>query len=277
MTDVMRTLNRAPNPSRRAVLAAVAFALVLASGLAPLRGPAPVSAGTAENMEAQLLRLINAERTNRGLAPLRLHAALIDLAGDRIAINAQKGVLSHEIAGCLKCQIIDRGIQWFSFGEVLAATSQDWGSAAANSLFQAWKSSPGHWAILMSNTFNYLGIGVAYRSSTGMSYGGIVTTEAVDQTRPWAQNGAKSVKGTTVSWSWTGNDYWLQTHTAGLKNFDIYYRQDSGAWKLYKTTTATTFTLSGRKHGHSYSIQVRSRDYRGLVSNWTPEVRLYVP
>jgi uncharacterized protein YkwD len=268
-----------PRLSRRAAFLGAVAALALATGLGPIHSAAPVSASsTSDAMEAKILQLVNDARAARGLVPLRLHAGLIDLARDRVAVNASTGILSHTIAGCLRCQIDQRGIQWYSYGEVLAATSRTWGLEAAQSLFDAWKGSPGHWAILMSDKFNYLGIGVAYRSANGMAYGGIDVTESIDQTRPWARMDTARVKGTTVSWTWSGADYLLQTHTAGLKNFDVQYRVDSGAWLTVRPGWAgKTFSMDGRKHGHWYGLRVIARDARGLLSNWTPELKVWVP
>jgi uncharacterized protein YkwD len=269
----------APPPgSRRTFIVAAALALALGSGFAPMRPAAPVLAGTAETMEATILALVNAQRASRGLVPLRYHAKLTTLAGDRVAVLASKGVLSHTVPGCLKCQLGERGIQWFSFGEVLASTSRDWGDAAARSLVDAWKGSPGHWAILMSSAFNYLGVGVAYRSSTGMSYGGIVVSESKDQTSPWAKMVSKSAKGTTVTWTWSGADTALQRHTAGLKSFDVQYRVDGGTWKTIAAGTGyKSWSLSSRARGHWYGLRVRSRDRLYYTSPWTAEMVIWVP
>ena len=82
----------------------------------------------------------------------------------------------------------------------------------------------------MSATNNYIGLGVAYRSSDHKTYASGNLTEAKDHTRPWARMSTRSRSGTTVRWTWQGNDTTLQTHTAGLKNFDVQYRVGSGAW-----------------------------------------------
>jgi uncharacterized protein YkwD len=264
--------------SRRAMLVAGALALVLGSGLVPIRSASPVVAGTAETMEAKILSLINADRVKLGLVPYRLHAALIDIAGTRAANMAAKGTLSHTAAGCLSCQLAAKNVQYYGYGEAIAATSAAWGDQAAASLFKAWKGSPSHWSLLMSKTYNYVGIGVAYRSANKNTYASIVMTEAIDQSRPWSQMVSKSVSGTTVGWTWKGADTSLQTHTAGLKNFDVQYRIDANAFSTIRSgTTSTSLSLTGRAHGHWYGVRVRSRDNRGLVSNWTPELRVWVP
>jgi uncharacterized protein YkwD len=257
---------------------ALALGLVLASGLAPIGPAAPVAAGTAETMEARLLSLVNADRAKLGLVALRFRPALVDLAGDRAATLASKGVLSHDAAGCLSCQLTSRKIQWYGYGEALGATGWPWGDQAVTSLFNAWKGSPGHWSLLMSKTYNYLGIGVAYRSANQNTYAAIVLTESVDQSWPWAKMGTKTATGTTASWTWSGADTRLQTHTSGLKNFDVQYRVDNGTWATIRSGfTGGSLSLSGRAHGHWYGLRVRSRDNRGYVSGWTSELRVWIP
>ena len=84
--------------------------------------------------------------------------------------------------------------------------------------------------------------------------------------------------GTTVTWKWTGADTLLQTYTAGLHNFEVEYRVGTGSWVMIRTgTTARYLTLSGRAHGHYYGLRVRSRDWRGYLSAWTAELRVWVP
>jgi uncharacterized protein YkwD len=276
----MRRPTIVPRLPRPTTLLAVAIALVLAAGVAPILPASPVAAGTAgtaESVEARLVALVNADRVARGLVAYRTNAALGALSGDRAAALAAQGVLSHSVAGCLSCQLESRNIQWYGFGEALGVTSYPLGEAAATSLYEAWKGSPTHWGLLMSPTYNYIGVGVALAASAN-TYASIVLTESIDQTRPWARMASKSVRGTTIAWTWKGADYRLQTHTAGLKNFDVQYRVGSGTFKTIRSgSTATALTLTGRTRGRWYGIRVRSRDNRGLLSAWTPELRVWVP
>jgi len=81
-----------------------------------------------------------------------------------------------------------------------------------------------------------------------------------------------------VSFTWTGADRLLQTHTAGLKNFDVQLKRDSGSWRTIRTgITATSLTLWNRAGGHWYRLRVRARDERGNVSGWTKQIRVWVP
>jgi uncharacterized protein YkwD len=147
---------------------------------------------------------INQSRVNLGLVPLRSHAGLRSLATYRAGVITSTGVLSHTIAGCLSCELNSRGIQWYSYGECIAWTSSSWGSQAAWAIFDWWRQSSTHWAILMSRTFNYIGIGVAYRSSNATTWSSLVLTESVDQTRPTVHMRYGSDSATTVSWGWRG-------------------------------------------------------------------------
>jgi len=262
----------------RATLAAALLALVLSTGLVPVRPATTAAAGTAETMEGELLASINAARIAQGLVPYRMHAGLASVAGDRAAAMAAASTLSHSVAGCLSCQLASHGIPWFASGEDIGESGWPWGNQAATSLFDAWKGSPVHWDLMMSANFNYVGIGVAYNATTGTTWSSIVMTESIDQTRPWARMAGKSVSGTTAAWSWKGGDIALQTHTAGLKNFDVQYRVDSDLWKTIRSaTTSTSLILTGRPHGHYYGVRVRARDRVGNLSSWTSELRVWVP
>lgn len=268
-------------PSRRfatlprlIVSAVLAASFVTAAG--PMAHPRDVAASTASSMESQILGWVNAERSKRGLVPLRLHSGLVSLAGDRAADMASSGVMAHP--SCLSCVINAWGVQWYGVGEVIAYTTWPWGSQAAKSVFNGWKGSPGHWNLLMSNQFNYVGFGVAYRSANGATFAAGVLTESNDRTKPTAKMKSVSRSGTTVSWTWSGADVKLQRRTAGLKDFDVQYRVDKGAWKTVKSgTTAKSLSLSARAHGHWYGLRVRARDGRGNLSAYTAEKRIFVP
>ena len=83
------------------LLVGAALAACLATAVGPIAHPTAVAASTAGSMESQILGWVNAERSKRGLVPLRLHAGLVDLAGDRAATMASTGVMAHP--SCLSC------------------------------------------------------------------------------------------------------------------------------------------------------------------------------
>ena len=146
---------------------------------------ATVSAATTTDFEHRVLDQINAARVSRGLVVLRTDGRLWDLAGDRAAAMASHNVLSHTVAGALNTSLTRRGISWYTDGETIGWTTPR-GFAAADALVKLWRNSPAHWAILMSDRYNYLGVGLARRSSNGRTFGSVVMTESRDHSGPRA-------------------------------------------------------------------------------------------
>ena len=271
-------MRRPTRPSVGRLVLAMAFAAVVGSGLTPLAAPGVAQASNTIGRSAEdyLLSLINNARHSHGLAPLRLDTRLRDLAEYRAGVMSSTNTMSHTVAGNLANQLTSRGIQWYSMGECIAWDSYSYPTDAINLIFQMWHDA-GHWPLLMSASFNYAGVGIVHNSN-GKTWASMVFTESWDHTHPWARNVSSSRSGTTLYWSWSGSDTWLQTHTAGLKSFDVDYRVDSGTWQVIKSgTTARSISLSNRTGGHYYGLRVRSRDNHGYVSGWTPEVRMWVP
>lgn len=172
MQDAHRRQRSPSAPGWTIVIAAALIAVLL-----PLAAPHRVEAGTAETMEASILGWINSARSSRGLGLLRDDPRLSGLAGDRVAAMAAQDTMSHDVAGCLSCQLTDRGIAWNEYGEVLALNSWPWGQASAKVVFESWRDSPTHWDILMSTTLDSIGIGVA-ESSAGVTYASGVLIDA---------------------------------------------------------------------------------------------------
>jgi uncharacterized protein YkwD len=240
---------------------------------------APVSAGTAYDMEQQILSLMNQDRVARGLTPYRKWSALAALAGDRATRLASKNTLSHAAAGSnIGTSLNSRGIQWYGYGEAIGMTGYRWGSQAAAHLYSMWKNSPGHAALMYSANYNYVGIGVAYRSSNRTTWASILFTDSKDHTGAAAQKGTVGAQGTTISFSWSGYDPKLQKRTAGLRSFDLQYRVNAGSWRTIRdNTTATSITLTNRVRGRWYGFRVQAADQRGNLGKWTSEAKVWVP
>jgi uncharacterized protein YkwD len=117
------------------MMLAVAIATVVLSGFTPVASPGEVHAGTAQTMDSDILGWINASRLKLGLRILRVQSGLMSLADYRAATMAATGVMSHTIAGCLSCELAARGIQWYSYGEVIAENTYPWGYQSALALF----------------------------------------------------------------------------------------------------------------------------------------------
>jgi uncharacterized protein YkwD len=238
--------------------------------------PGTTSAATATAPERQIMTDINEARAARGLVPLRSDWRLWVLADDRAKAMASADVLSHGVAGSIESSLDRRGIQSYRRGEVIAYSSMS-GSAGAAHLFELWASSPPHWALLTSGSFNYLGVGLA-TSGSGRTYGSIVLTESKDRTGARARVVSATVTGDDIRWTWRGSDPRLQTHTAGLRDFAVQLRTDRGSWRTVTTaTTSTRRTILNRPGGHWYGLRVRARDRAGNVGPWSAELRVWVP
>lgn len=155
--------------ARPSLALAALIAALAALSVGPVAHPSPVHAGTASNMESKILNWINNARENRNLRPLRVTDKLRNLAGDRAATLARSGELEHP--DCLSCLLRSRDISFDSCGEVIAMNTYDWGHDAARALFESWRGSKFHWDLLMSRKYKRIGLGVAYRSQDGSTWG----------------------------------------------------------------------------------------------------------
>jgi uncharacterized protein YkwD len=271
----------------------VLIGLLVAAMSAPtLIGPAVVSGSdaipstttstptspTASTVAGYLISWTNHDRALRGLRPLRVWGALRSIATTRAETLASLGTLSHTAAGSLGSQLTNAGVRYYTWGEDLGWSSYPWGYDVAKSLYGMWKSSSSHWALLMSSRFNYFGVGLAYRWSAHATYASIVFTESPDHTPARAVMTGRGRIGTTAWFTWRGYDPLLQTHTAGLRNFDVEYKVGSGTWRIIRSgTTSTSIALYSRPHGHYYYLRVRARDRNGNVGGWSTSMRVWIP
>ncbi len=255
--------------------------MVLALTLVSVLGtPSPTRASTsatAAGMATEFQTWLNRDRVAAGLVPLRSWSSLASLATVRAGKMAAAGVMSHAAAGgSVGSALTATSIPWLSFGEIIGTSSYPWGTQSAANLYGMWKRSAMHHAVMFSASYNYFGAGFARRSN-GTTWASIVFTESPDHTPPVAYNGPLSRSGTTISFSWSGRDVRLQTHTAGLRSFDLAYRVDGGAWRVIRNdTTSTSIRIANRVPGHSYSFRVQAADRRGNLSRWTTAKRIWV-
>ena len=237
----------------------------------------PVSATTAADPAHRLMASINQARAARGLVPLRSDPRLWAIAGERAGRLAASDVLSHDAAGPLAQDLGARSVRWFSYGEVIGDASGST-SIAGGVILGLWSASSEHWPLLMSARYNYLGIGFAYRPSSGVTFVSVVLTESPDRTGARAAVARASASGNDIRWSWRGWDPPLQTHTAGLLDFTLQLRMDRGAWTTIGSgVTATAGTTLNRGRGHWYGMRIRARDRAGNVGPWSRELRVWLP
>jgi uncharacterized protein YkwD len=252
-----------------ALIATLAIAI-----LAPAATAAP--SGTAT--ESLVIGWINSARSARGLVPLRYDTDLAVISGVRASRMAAANVMSHSVGGNLAAQLGAYRVQWYRYGEDIGYSTATWPESSARGIFNAWMRSAPHRALILSNRFNYIGVGLAYRSSNHRTFASAVFAETTDHTRPVSRMTSGTRTGDDVRWTWTGADVRLQTHTAGLRDFDIQYRVGYGTWRLLRDNTkAYGITIADRPHGQSYALRVRGTDQRGNVGAWSAEKRIWVP
>lgn len=135
--------------------------------LIPAQGaPADLPCSDTDEIADQYLCLINAERSDAGVRPLRLDPKL-SRAATRQARDMQRGHhMSHFPGGRGPATRVAatgylRGAQSWVVGETLGRIS---GSAAPGRLVRDWMASPIHRTILVSPRFRDLGIGSAGNS-----------------------------------------------------------------------------------------------------------------
>lgn len=106
----------------------------------------------------QVLRLVNHERQQRGLAPLRLSYELMDAAA--IRANEITQVFSHTRPNGQPCSsLIEDGA--YTVGENIAA-----GTSTPEAVVNQWMQSPGHRANILNGDYEELGVGYAYRPNS---------------------------------------------------------------------------------------------------------------
>jgi uncharacterized protein YkwD len=266
-----------PRPPRRLLSHALGATLIAAIAVTAFAAPAS-AATSASTAEAMIIGWVNTDRAEAGLKPLRGDKTLAYLAGLRASRMASANTLSHTVGGNLSYQLDYLDVQWYRYGETIGWSSAAWTVDAAWAIYRSWMASSPHRALLMSDRFNYIGLGLAYRSSNGRTFGSAVMTESLDHTPSIARIVTRGRSGDDIAWTWQGYDPRLQTHTAGLRDYDVQYRVDSGDWRLIRdNTTATSLLLRDRAHGRYYAIRVRATDRRGNVGAWTAQSRIWVP
>ncbi len=276
-TADVRVPSRRPSLRRHVgfvVAAAVLAVTVLGTWAAPVG-----AAATSSSMADRMLDSLNRDRENRGLVKLRQWDSLSSIARSRAENMASRNLLSHDAAGGdLGAEYDQHGIQWYGFGEIIGVSNAGWGNAAADHIYSMWKASAPHAAIMFGRGYNYVGLGFAYRESNGTTWASVVFSDSKDHTAPKAEKHGKDVSGRSVTFRWSGHDRKLQTHMAGLDDFDVQVRVDHGSWRtVLNNTTRKSLTLRDRSRGHWYGFRVRAADQRGNLSGWTNEGRVWVP
>lgn len=259
-------------------LAAVLLVLLVGASLGRPAAVSAISGATLAGMDAQILTSINTDRAARGLRALRLDARLMAWSTDRSVWMAARADLTHLSWQGSPCNLYAvMGISWYQCGEAIADTTVAPSAAAATALYALWKGSPDHLALITSTTFNYVGIGVAYRAANRTTYASVLFLEGPEHNRPIPSFTATSVDGRTVHWAWTAYDPLLQSHTAQVVDYDVELRLNNGAWSLLRTASVdVSCTLRNRVPGSTWTLRFRARDNVGNLSAWLTSATVVV-
>lgn len=111
---------------------------------------------SATQNEIELLKLINAERTKNGLSELKFNEELLKVARLKAKDLVDNNYFSHTSPtyGSPFDMMKTYGITYKTAGENIAGNSSLQGAVTA------WMNSEGHRANILSNAYNYTGIGI---------------------------------------------------------------------------------------------------------------------
>ena len=116
--------------------------------------------------EQETLDLINAKRAEAGLSPLKIDSELQNVARAKAQDMVDNNYFSHTSPtyGSPFDMMKSFGIKYKAAGENIAGNSSN--SGAVN----AWMNSEGHRANILSNNYNYTGLGVVNSPKYGKIY-----------------------------------------------------------------------------------------------------------
>jgi uncharacterized protein YkwD len=270
---------RADSRPRSPLLARLAAAAVLGVLAGSVAAPAGASAAdlTISQAEQAMVGHLNADRTAAGLVPVRVDSRLMAIARARSVDMATKHYFSHtQPDGRNVFDILTaKGITWFDAGEIIAWNNYptlELSAAVGNS---QWMNSPGHKAIVLSTSYNYVGVGLAIDASNGRKYWTAVYIKGPDRTGARSTTQAPIVapgvlpETRRVSVSWTGADVKLQVLTSGFYSWKVQRRTDGGSWTtIWASTTRASMTLD-LPEGHTYEFRTAARDKAGNWGSWS--------
>jgi uncharacterized protein YkwD len=151
------------------VFAAVMLVLALAAGVA---GPAHAAQPAANG--ADMLQLINHARTQRGLAPLHVHAALSRAALAHARDMMRHDYFSHSSLDGASCGARTRRAGYATSGCRSWAVSEviGWGTSSIGTpqaVFTAWMGSAYHRSVILGRRWRDVGVGCVFGTFQGLS------------------------------------------------------------------------------------------------------------
>ncbi|HVL53340.1 MAG TPA: CAP domain-containing protein [Vitreimonas sp.] len=259
-------------------LASLTFAAVIALGAAgvgvPSAAAADLSIGEAE---MEMVRLLNRERAKLGLLPVRVDSRLMAIARERSTDMATKHYFSHTQPDGRNVfdLVIAANIKWYGLAEIIAANNASTLADSAAVARNGWMLSPGHRSVVVSNSYNYVGVGLAIDTVKNRKIWTAVFMKGPDRTGGWlkfnplpAFSIASSERYRTVKVSWAGGDVQLVVLTSGFRHYQIQVRTNGGAWSWWSYGTTATERSIRVWRGYNYDLRVRACDKAGNCGAW---------
>lgn len=279
-TNALRTA--APRRPSLARLASAVLAALVAVGVA---APTPAAAAdlTVAQAEATMVELLNDDRAAAGLVPLRLDSRLMAIARARSTDMASRHYFSHTQPDGRDVfdLIVAAKIAWYGAGENIAWNNHPTLAASTTAANQQWLGSSGHRKLILSTSYNYVGVGLAFDRTANRHYWTAVFLKGPDRTGAQATLGTPRVAAATsttsrrVTISWSGADVPLQVLTAGLQAFWVQRRVDGGTWLPVHNGTTLRSLTQDLAANHTYDYRVVARDKAGNWGAWaTTSIRL---
>jgi uncharacterized protein YkwD len=279
MTSTAAPLRR----SRLPVLLALSLVAAVFAAPAPVAAAEPM---TISGAESAMVAALNADRKAVGLIALQVDTRLMAIARARSVDMATKNYFSHtQPDGRNAFDLISAAkITWYSAGEIIAWNNYPTLETSVQAANSQWLNSPGHKKLIVSTSFNYVGVGLAVDAASGKKYWTAVFIKGPDRTGARATTAAPSVtSGSTASTkkvtvSWSGADVPLQVLTSGFHSYKVQRRVDGGAWTtVWSSTTTRSMTLQLTLN-HTYQFRVAARDKAGNWGSWsTVQAKLAAP
>jgi len=157
-----------PFPLLAAAVAAAAAltspAGALAAGCADANAnPNEISTAAAQHAT---LCLLNGERRQRGIRPLKDNARLTRASQRYAVVMSRRNVFEHgDFVGRIKRANYLAGARGYTLGENIAWGSWDYATPA--NIVDSWMHSPGHRANILNGRFREIGLGVARGAPVG--------------------------------------------------------------------------------------------------------------
>lgn len=257
---------RKPLPTLLHKWAAVAAILVLAAALFLCAAlPAVAFTGCSvedaplinADFEARVAELVNAERTSRGLPPLKLVASLSAAARYHAADMGSDDYFEHDsydrVSGSLKhvCGAFDRVSLWYDDWSAVAENIGG-GYTSPEAVVAGWMNSAGHRSNILSDKFQELGVGYFAGAGELDSY--------------WVQDfGARFDAAPLVlaSEAISTTDQDLDVYIYGDWQ-EMRLRNDGGAWSNWRPF-ADNFTWTIDDGGGQHVVTAELRNAGGVI------------